>query len=87
MQTYMPSKTLNIKSNFFGLTLDDLLSLMGFYTFFQLVFSFMGLEIVSIILTFITALFLIPVRLRYRRRIIRDYLSFLCRRLIKGRLF
>jgi len=58
MTAFSPSKTLNIKSNFFGLTLDDLLGLMVFYTFFQLVFSLAGLEIVSIILTFITALLL-----------------------------
>ena len=87
MKAFSPSKTLNIKSNFFGLTLDDLLGLMVFYTIFQLLFSMAGLEIVSIILTFITALFLIPIRLKYRRGIITDYFFFLCHRIIKGRLF
>ena len=87
MKTFNPSKTLNIKSNFFGLTLDDLLGLMAFYTVFQLVFSLMGLEILSIILTFILALFLIPIRLTYRRGIIQDYLFFLFHRIISGRLF
>lgn len=87
MKAFSPSKTLNIKSNFFGLTLDDLLGLMVFYTFFQLVFSLAGLEIVSIILTFITALLLIPIRLKYRRGIIKDYFVFLVRRIIKGKLF
>ena len=48
LNTFKPSKTLNIKSNFFGLTLDDLLGLMVFYTVFQLIFSFLGLEIVSL---------------------------------------
>ena len=67
MKAFSPSKTLNIKSNFFGLTLDDLLGLMVFYTFFQLVFSFLGLEIVSVILTFIVSLFLILIRLKYRQ--------------------
>ena len=87
MQTFKPSKTLNIKSNFFGLTLDDLLLLMVFHTVFQLVFALLGLEILALILTFATALFLIPVRLKYRRGIIRDYLFVLIHKLIKGRLF
>ena len=87
MKTFKPSKTLNIKSNFFGLTLDDLLGLMIFYTVFQLLFAFLGLEIVSIILTFITALFLIPIRLRYRRGVIRDYFTCFFHRILKGNLF
>ena len=87
MKTFNPSKTLNIKSNFFGLTLDDLMGLMVFYTLFQLVFSLMGLEILSIILTFILALFLIPIRLEYRRGIIKDFLFFLFHRITNGRLF
>ena len=87
MKTFKPSKTLNIKSNFFGLTLDDLLGLMLFYTVFQLLFVFIGLEIVSIILTFITALFLIPIRLKYRRGVIKDYFSYLFHRIVKGNLF
>lgn len=86
MQTYSPSKTLNIKSNCFGLTLDDLLCLMVFYTVFQLIFALMGLEIISLILTFLTALFLIPIRLKYRRGIIRDYLFYVCHKAFKGSL-
>ena len=87
MQTFRPSKTLNIKSNFFGLTLDDLLLLMVFHIIFQLIFALMGLEIFALILTFVTALFLIPVRLKYRRGIIRDYIAVLIHKLIEGRLF
>ena len=87
MQTFSPSKTLNIKSNFFGLTLDDLLCLMVFYTVFQLLFVLIGLEIVSLILTFLTAFLLVPIRLKYRRGIIRDYLFYLFHKLIKGNLF
>ena len=86
MKTFNPSKTLNIKSNFFGLTLDDLLGLMVFYTVFQIFFSLMRLEILSIILTFILALFLVPIRLTYRRGVIRDFLFFLFHRIIKGKL-
>ena len=86
MRAFSPSKTLNIKSNFFGLTLDDLLGLMVFYTFFQLIFALMGLEIVSLILTFVVALFLVPIRLKYRRGIIRDYFFFLSHKFIKGKL-
>ena len=87
MKTFKPSKTLNIKSNFFGLTLDDLLGLMLFYTVFQLLFVFIGLEIVSILLTFFTALFLIPIRLKYRRGVIKDYFSYLFHRIVRGNLF
>ena len=87
MQTFKPSKTLNIKSNFLGLTLDDLLGLMFFYTFFQILFSGIGLEILSIVLTFFTALFLIPVRLKFRRGIVRDYIFYLFRKFFKGSLF
>ena len=84
MKTFKPSRTLNIKSNFLGLTLDDLLGLMFFYTFFQILFASIGLEILSIILTFFTALFLIPIRLKFRRGIIRDYLVFLLQKTLKG---
>ena len=66
MKTFEPSKILNIKSNCLGLTLDDLLDLMVFYTVFQLLFASIGLEILSIILTFFTALFLIPIRLKFK---------------------
>ena len=87
MQTFRPSKTLNIKSNFFGLTLDDLLLLMVFHTIFQLIFALMGLEIFALILTFVSALLLILVRLKHRRGIIRDYSAVLVHKLIEGRLF
>ena len=87
MKTFKPSKTLNIKSNCAGLTLDDLLGLMVFYTIFQLIFASFGLEILSIILTFFAALFLIPIRLKYRRGIIKDYFTYLCRKFFKGNLF
>ena len=87
MQTFKPSRTLNIKSNFFGLTLDDLLGLMIFYTFFQLVFSFLGLDILSIVLTFFVFLFLIPIRLKFRRGIIKDYFDFLFYKVLNGNLF
>ena len=86
MQTFKPSKILNIKSNCLGLTLDDLLGLMVFYTIFQLLFASIGLEILSIIWTFFTALFLIPIRLKFRRGIIRDYLLFLLQKTLKGAL-
>ena len=86
MKTFKPSRTLNIKSNFLGLTLDDLLGLMFFYTVFQILFTSFGLEILSIILTFFTALFLIPIRLKFRRGIIRDYFVFLFQKVLKGGL-
>ena len=87
MRVFKPSKTLNIKSNFFGLTLDDLLGLMVFYSIFQLVFSLIGLELLSITLTFCLALFLIPIRLRLRRGIIKDYFVFLFHKVLNGNLF
>lgn len=86
MKTFETSKILNIKSNFFGLTLDDLLGLMVFYTVFQLIFSFMGLEIISIILTFTSAIILIPIRLKYRRGIIIDFFIYIFRKIFKGNL-
>ena len=86
MKTFRPSKTLNIKSNFFGLTLDDLLGLMIFYTFFQLLFSFIGIDILSIVLTFLLCILLIPIRLKFRRGIIKDYFVFLFHKVLKGNL-
>ena len=87
MQTFSPSKTLNIKSNFFGLTLDDLLCLMVFYTVFQLLFALIGLEIVSLILTFLTAFLLIPVRLKYRQGNYKRFFILFLHKVIKGNLF
>ena len=87
MQTFKPSKTLNIKSNFFGLTLDDFLGLMVFYTFFQLLFSFIGFDILSIVLSLFLFLLLIPIRLKFRRGIIKDYFIFLFHKVLNGNLF
>ena len=87
MKSFKPSKILNIKSNFLGLSLDDLLGLMVFYTFFQLLFASLGLEILSIILTLFTAIFLIPIRLKYRRGVIKDYAFYLFHKSFKGSLF
>ena len=64
MQTFEPSKILNIKSNCLGLTLDDLLGLMVFYTVFQLLFASIGLEILSIILVVFETL-KIPVKIHF----------------------
>ena len=86
MKTFKPSRTLNIKSHFLGLTIDDLLGLMVFYTIFQILFASIGLEILSIILTFITAVFLIPIRLKTRRGIIKDYFVFVLHKILKGNL-
>ena len=86
MKTFRPSKTLNIKSSFFGLSLDDLLGLMVFYTLFQFLFSLIGLDILSIVLTFLLLILLIPIRLKFRRGIIKDYFVYLFRKLLKGNL-
>ncbi len=84
---YKPSHTLNIKPNFFGLTLDDLLFLSITYSLLQVLFLSLGLEILAIFFVFLIALFLIPIRLKFRRGIIRDYLKFKIHCLINGNFY
>jgi hypothetical protein len=71
-----PSRILNEPSNFMGLTTADIMGLSVVFMLFQRLLYFFGLEFLAIIITLIAAVFLSVIRMKYRRKIIRDSLKY-----------
>jgi hypothetical protein len=76
IQPCRPSVSLNERSFFFGLDLNDLISLSVTLILSQK----LGLNKISeglpVVITVACAFLLIPIRMKFRRKIIRDYLRF-----------
>ncbi len=66
------SKILNKKSSFFGLGSLDFLFLSLVYIVSQMIFFPLGLEVLSFVIVILTLLILMPLRLKYRKKLIRD---------------
>ena len=81
--TYQAEKTLCEKSIFLGLTEKDFILIGLFYALSYIFFKFFNLDIFALILTFIFLLFLIPIRIKYRPQIIRDFFFFLFYKIFK----
>lgn len=72
-----PSRFLNEKQGFLGLNTNDLLVIMGVLVVSFHALAFTRFQILSLPLAAMSGLILVPIRLRYRRGIIRDSISFL----------
>ena len=72
----IPSRVLNENSVIVGLNQNDIIALAGSFYCFQLILHPFDYDAFSVIATIILAAFLISLRLRYRRRFIRDFVSF-----------
>jgi|GEM_PF-4596874 len=72
----IPSRVLNENSVMLGLNQNDLIALAGSFYFLQLAFHPFNMDILSVIGTALTAVLLISLRLRFRRRLIRDFVSY-----------
>ena len=72
----LPSRILNENSLLFGLNQTDLLGIGCVFYLLQLIFHPLGLGIVSIVLTVVIGISLVGIRLKYRRKIIRDCLFY-----------
>ena len=67
-----PSRILNEPSNFMGLTTTDIMGLSVIFLIFQKFLYIFRLEFLAIIVTLVVAVILSIVRMRFRRKIIRD---------------
>ncbi len=74
MITFKPSRILNESSQILGLTVTDLIFVMSAYVFFQLILFPFHLEMFALLIAIFLVILLIPIRLKYRRHIIRDFL-------------
>ena len=72
----IPSRTINEKSQVMGLNGGDLFALSVTFLLLQQVFLRFELEWVPLLISFFLAGILVSVRLKYRRKIIRDMLSY-----------
>lgn len=68
----IPSRVLNEPSNFMGLVSTDILALSGIFMVSQRLLYFIHLEIFAIFIAFIAGIFLTIIRMKFRRKIIRD---------------
>lgn len=75
--TKIPSRVLNEKMNFLSLSVIDIATLGYVLIISNGVLSIFGLELFSFVILGITTSGLISIRLKFRPKSIRDYLSFL----------
>jgi hypothetical protein len=74
MKYRKPSRTINEKAVLLGLDFSDLIGLALFLLFLQVCLKPFHLEFFALLLTCVAMSLLVPLRLRFRRRIIRDFL-------------
>ena len=82
-----PSRILNDDSLVLGLDRNDIMGIAGVFYSFQIVFRPLSKEYLSLLATLIFAVLIINIRLKYRRKIIRDALYFYFTRYFKGGLY
>lgn len=71
-----PSRILNDETLFFGLNRNDIIAIGGLFYVYQGVMTIVGYPSVAIFLALISAIGLISIRLKYRKKIIRDVLFY-----------
>lgn len=71
-----PSRVLNDDNLFFGLDRNDIMAIGVVFYLVQMVLSIFSLEGFSLIFTGIGAIILMQIRLKFRRKIIRDTLRY-----------
>ena len=72
-----PSRVLNEAPNILGLNLNDMASISIIYLISLLTLNMFQLEVFSGLVAIVCALMLIPIRIKYRRHILRDYFLYL----------
>lgn len=87
MKIQRSSRVINENSNVMGLEISDLLGLAGVYWLLQAFLFPFGLELLAVPLIAIMAILLIRVRLRHRRRVLRDTVRFYSIRAFKNGAF
>jgi hypothetical protein len=76
MESQFSSVTLNENSFFFGLNLNDLITISATLIICQKVGLGELAKILPVLVSLGVAVLLIPIRMRFRRKIIRDFITF-----------
>lgn len=77
MSSKTPSRILNIKPGFLGLSIFDY-SLLGYLLLLiHAALEPLGWELLSFLLTLICFIILVSIRVKFRPKVIRDYLAFI----------
>ena len=82
-----PSRILNDDNLIFGLDRFDIFGIGLCYFCVQIVLKFFGIQFLTIFAVAASILALISIRLRFRRKIIRDSLSYLLVKLTRGGVY
>ena len=77
------SRVLNQQSRFFGLGVLDFLFLSAFYMLSQAFLFPFQFEFLGLLLTLALAVLLVPIRLKYRKKFIRDVVFYTFIRLVR----
>ncbi len=77
MKPRQPSRVLNEKSLLFGLDSLDIVGIAGVMMVSNMMLKPFGKEVLALPLAGCALMFLIPIRMRYRRKIIRDFFAYL----------
>lgn len=78
---FQPSRTLNEPSSLMGLSIWDVAGLGYVLVLTNQALVPFGLDVISFVITGITALFIMKIRLTGRKKLIRDYVQFFIRRI------
>jgi hypothetical protein len=81
------SRILNDESLILGLDRNDLMGLAAVYFVTQNFFSIWGKDYLSVVVTIFSAIGLMNIRLKYRRKIIRDTLRYFYYKAINGGIY
>lgn len=76
MLSRQPLRILNTETTILGLNISDLIFTLLIYSLSNSIFLYMRLEILSIPLALVTGAILVPIRLNFRRRIVRDFIVY-----------
>lgn len=78
-----PSRILNDDTLVFGLDRNDLMGLAFMFYVFQIAFRSLQKDYVALFATLIATVILINIRLKFRKKIIRDFVKFLLAKILK----
>ena len=71
-----PSRHLNNEKTIFGLDLKDLMASLFVLSICNIILENTRLEFLSVVMSILLLVALVPIRVKYRRKIIRDFLWF-----------
>ncbi len=82
-----PSRILNDDTLFFGLDRNDIMALGAVFYGFEFIFRPFGKEYLSLVGTLVASIVMINIRLKFRRKIIRDTFRYFVLKILKGDIY